>query len=101
MVTEKSESIWLLLFSCHLYKDGRMMIMKCYVISLGCCKNLVDSEQIAGLLGSAGVTFVNRPSRADLIWINTCGFIESASIYYNYFCLFWIICYLIKFIYCS
>ena len=55
------------------------MIMKCYVISLGCCKNLVDSEQIAGLLGSAGVTFVNRPTRADLIWINTCGFIESAK----------------------
>lgn len=53
--------------------------MKCYVISLGCCKNLVDSEQIAGLLNSAGVTFVNRPSRADLIWINTCGFIESAK----------------------
>ena len=53
--------------------------MKCYVISLGCCKNLVDSEQIAGLLNTAGVTFVNRPSRADLIWINTCGFIESAK----------------------
>ncbi len=53
--------------------------MKCYVISLGCCKNLVDSEQIAGLLHKAGVTFVNRPSRADLIWINTCGFIESAK----------------------
>lgn len=53
--------------------------MKCYVISLGCCKNLVDSEQIAGLLNSAGVTFVNRPSKADLIWINTCGFIESAK----------------------
>lgn len=53
--------------------------MNGYIISLGCCKNLVDSEQICGLLASGGVTFVSRPSLADFILINTCGFIESAK----------------------
>ena len=53
--------------------------MNGYIISLGCCKNLVDSEQICGLLASGGVKFVSRPSLADFILINTCGFIESAK----------------------
>lgn len=53
--------------------------MNGYIISLGCSKNLVDSEQICGLLQSGGVIFVHRPSQADFILINTCGFIEPAK----------------------
>lgn len=48
-------------------------------ISLGCCKNLVDSENIMGLLTSAGCNIVNNPKKADVIMINTCGFIEPAK----------------------
>lgn len=48
-------------------------------ISLGCAKNLVDSEMILGILKQAGCTIVSDPASADAIFINTCGFIESAK----------------------
>lgn len=48
-------------------------------ISLGCAKNLVDSEMILGMLSSAGAAIVNDPEEADVIFINTCGFIEAAK----------------------
>ncbi|MEG0314073.1 MAG: 30S ribosomal protein S12 methylthiotransferase RimO [Erysipelotrichaceae bacterium] len=53
--------------------------MKVGFISLGCCKNLVDSENIMGLLKSANIDIVSDPSLADAIIINTCGFINSAK----------------------
>lgn len=48
-------------------------------ISLGCAKNLVDSEMILGILKQAGCQIVSDPEDADAIFINTCGFIESAK----------------------
>ena len=48
------------------------------VISLGCAKNLVDTEVMLGHLDRAGCTFVNDPGEADVILVNTCGFIEAA-----------------------
>jgi len=48
------------------------------VISLGCAKNLVDSEVMLGHLGRAGCRFVHDPAEADVILVNTCGFIEAA-----------------------
>jgi len=48
------------------------------VISLGCAKNLVDTEVMSGRLADAGFRFVQEPREADLIVINTCGFIEAA-----------------------
>jgi ribosomal protein S12 methylthiotransferase len=48
------------------------------VISLGCAKNLVDSEVMLGHLGRAGCSFVQDPAEADVILVNTCGFIEAA-----------------------
>lgn len=53
--------------------------MKIGFISLGCAKNLVDSEMILFLLQNAGCEIVNEPSEADAIFINTCGFIEPAK----------------------
>ncbi len=53
--------------------------MKIGMISLGCCKNLVDSEKIMGLLISAGCTIVNDAHEADVLIVNTCGFIEPAK----------------------
>ena len=49
-----------------------------HLISLGCPKNLVDSEGIATLLRRAGYTSVVAPDDADLLIVNTCGFIEQA-----------------------
>lgn len=53
--------------------------MKIGFISLGCAKNLVDSEMILGILQQAGCIIVNDPEEADAIFVNTCGFIESAK----------------------
>jgi ribosomal protein S12 methylthiotransferase len=50
-----------------------------YIISLGCSKNLTDSERINGSLVSAGFTISDSPEKADIIIINTCGFIEDAK----------------------
>jgi ribosomal protein S12 methylthiotransferase len=48
------------------------------LVSLGCPKNLVDSERMAGLLGLEGYQLVREPEGADFVVINTCGFIADA-----------------------
>lgn len=48
------------------------------VISLGCDKNRVDTELMLTFLQDAGYGFTNDPSKADIIIVNTCGFIASA-----------------------
>jgi len=48
------------------------------MISLGCAKNLVDTEVMLGHLDRAGCQFVQDPEEAEIIVINTCGFIEPA-----------------------
>lgn len=49
------------------------------MISLGCAKNLVNSEQMLYLMSEAGFTLMPEPEGADLVIVNTCGFIESAK----------------------
>ena len=49
------------------------------LISLGCAKNLVNSEQMLCLLADAGYTLVPDPDGADAVIINTCGFIDAAK----------------------
>ena len=53
--------------------------MKVGFVSLGCSKNLVDTEMMIGLFKKNGYDIVNSPEVADIILINTCGFIESAK----------------------
>jgi len=48
------------------------------VVSLGCPKNLVDTEVMLGLLGAAGFEIVAEAERADVLLVNTCCFIEEA-----------------------
>ncbi len=48
-------------------------------VSLGCPKNLVDSEVMMGLLDHAGARITNDPSTADVLVVNTCSFIDSAK----------------------
>lgn len=47
-------------------------------VSLGCPKNLVDSERMLGLLQLDGYRLVHEPAGADFVVVNTCGFIELA-----------------------
>lgn len=53
--------------------------MKIGVVSLGCPKNLVDSETMLGLIYEEKYEITNDPSEAEIIIVNTCGFIESAK----------------------
>jgi len=48
-------------------------------VSLGCSKNLVDTEMMIGLFKSNNYKIVNDPKEADIIIVNTCGFIETAK----------------------
>ena len=51
---------------------------KIFFISLGCAKNLVDSEHMLGLLKSKGFELADDINEAGIAVINTCGFIRSA-----------------------
>ena len=48
-------------------------------VSLGCPKNLVDSEVMMGLLDRAGGRLTARPEEAEILVVNTCSFIDSAK----------------------
>ncbi len=53
--------------------------MSIYIESLGCARNQVDSENMAGRLLAAGWTLTRDPSQATVIVVNTCSFVESAT----------------------
>ncbi|MBF0302841.1 MAG: 30S ribosomal protein S12 methylthiotransferase RimO [Desulfamplus sp.] len=53
--------------------------MKIYLESLGCCRNQIDSEVMLGRLAHAHHEICHEPSEAEVIIVNTCGFISSAS----------------------
>ncbi|MFQ5595760.1 MAG: 30S ribosomal protein S12 methylthiotransferase RimO, partial [Anaerolineae bacterium] len=53
--------------------------MRYYLLTLGCPKNVVDSEGMSQLMGQAGHTAIEYPEDADVIIVNTCGFIGPAK----------------------
>jgi ribosomal protein S12 methylthiotransferase len=50
-----------------------------YLLSLGCPKNEVDAENLAGFLGEGGLTRTTDPAQADVLLVNTCGFVQDAT----------------------
>ncbi|WP_319804678.1 30S ribosomal protein S12 methylthiotransferase RimO [Nocardioides malaquae] len=53
--------------------------MSVAVVTLGCARNEVDSEELAGRLEADGFRLVSEPEEADTVVVNTCGFVESAK----------------------
>ena len=53
--------------------------MKAGFVSLGCSKNLVDTEVMLGLIREREIELVNDPAEADILIVNTCAFIQSAK----------------------
>jgi len=53
--------------------------VKAGFISLGCSKNLVDTENMLGILKEHGIEITNDPAEADILIVNTCAFIQSAK----------------------
>jgi len=63
----------------HVARPQPVVPQKVGFVSLGCPKNLVDSEVMMGLLARAGAELTRRAEDADVIVVNTCSFIESAQ----------------------
>ncbi|MBS1985706.1 MAG: 30S ribosomal protein S12 methylthiotransferase RimO [Bdellovibrionales bacterium] len=59
--------------------DENKSIKSVHIISLGCARNMVDSEVMAGLLNRDGYNLTPQADQADLIVVNTCGFIADAK----------------------
>jgi ribosomal protein S12 methylthiotransferase len=60
-------------------KQARPQTVKVGLVSLGCAKNLVDSEIMAGHLHQAGMALTPDPNEADVMIVNTCSFIDAAK----------------------
>jgi ribosomal protein S12 methylthiotransferase len=58
---------------------GKINSLTFSIVTLGCAKNLVDSEVLLGMMRSHGLTSTSDPEEADVVVVNTCGFIESAK----------------------
>ena len=63
----------------HCRWEEREVMEQVYLLSLGCAKNQVDSELMRGVLAAEGYRLTERPELAEIIIINTCGFIEAAK----------------------
>ena len=60
-------------------KERQMLSKKIFgVISLGCDKNRVDSEKLLGLIKEKGCRLTDDLSKAQIVIVNTCGFLQSA-----------------------
>ena len=59
-------------------REERRAAKKVALVSLGCAKNLVDSEVMLGVLKKSGFAFAGRAEDADIVIVNTCGFIGPA-----------------------
>ena len=55
------------------------MSNKFALISLGCPKNLVDSDNLTEKLTNSGLSYIDNHENADILLINTCGFIQDAK----------------------
>jgi len=53
-------------------------LSRVYVVSLGCAKNLVDTEEMLGKLTGTGYQVFEDPHEADMFLINTCAFLKEA-----------------------
>lgn len=62
-----------------IFRMGENMNRKLAVVTLGCEKNLVDSEVMMGLVAKKGYEIVQNPEEAEIIIVNTCGFIDAAK----------------------
>lgn len=64
---------------CYIITEIEVLVMRIGFISLGCSKNLVDSEKMMGMISSGNHELVQNAADAQAIIINTCGFINSAK----------------------
>ncbi len=60
-------------------RTGERPVSRVAFVSLGCPKNLVDSEKMLGMLRDDGLTLVNESDSPDAIVVNTCGFLEASK----------------------
>ena len=59
--------------------SGTDKLMTVHLVSMGCARNDVDSEELAARLETGGFRLVDDPEQAETVVVNTCGFIEQAK----------------------
>ena len=59
--------------------SGTDKLMTVHLVSMGCARNDVDSEELAARLETGGFLLVDDPEQAETVVVNTCGFIEQAK----------------------
>ena len=59
--------------------SGTDKLMTVHLVSMGCARNDVDSEELAARLETSGFRLVDDPEEAETVVVNTCGFIEQAK----------------------
>ena len=59
--------------------DAEANLSTVAMVTLGCARNEVDSEELAGRLEAGGFRLVGDPSDAETVVVNTCGFVEAAK----------------------
>ena len=59
--------------------SGTDKLMTVHLVSMGCARNDVDSEELAARLETGGFRLVDDPEEAETVVVNTCGFIEQAK----------------------
>lgn len=59
--------------------SNEQVLLSVAMVTLGCARNEVDSEELAGRLEAGGFRLVDDPEDADTVVVNTCGFVESAK----------------------
>jgi ribosomal protein S12 methylthiotransferase len=59
--------------------NTRQVLTPVHLVSLGCARNEVDSEELAARLEDGGFTLVDDPADATAVMVNTCGFVEAAK----------------------
>ncbi len=60
--------------------QGMIDTLAYYIVSLGCPKNLVDTEQMMAKLAMSGMVYTPDPEEAQILLVNTCGFIDAAKL---------------------
>ncbi len=58
---------------------SEVVLTPVHLVSLGCARNEVDSEELAARLEDGGFTLVDDPAQASAVMVNTCGFVEAAK----------------------
>ena len=76
LIRSRSSKVYETLEVCAL--DWKFFLMQYHLLTLGCAKNVADSDGIGAMLAQAGMNNAERADDADVLIVNTCGFLQAS-----------------------